>query len=318
MKHFLTLTRMRIRLTLRNRMFLFFSVIMPFGFFFLYAGVFAKGDPRAVRFFLGPVISLAVMGSFWGLSAALVTFREQGILRRFHVTPVTASDMLASSIVANYVLTVPTVALELLFARIIFHVTDFGNMLAFFVLVTVGVVSFASMGLIVASVTNTMQETQVLNQLIWLPLIFLSGATMPLPYLPHVAQKFALFLPATYLVWGLEAATFFSQPIGKVLVEAFSLGIWAILAFFVAAQLFRWEPESKIPRNAKLWAAATALPFILLGIWENQQGTLLLQSQAAYLALERLEKNNPSHVKTGQPPGSADPSDKDQPNHGPF
>jgi hypothetical protein len=60
------------------------------------------------------------------------------------------------------------------------------------------------------------------------------------------------------------------------------------------------------------------LPFILLGIWENQQGTLLLQSQAAYLALERLEKNNPSHVKTGQPPGSADPSDKDQPNHGPF
>src|SRR5580700_10650489 len=212
---------MRIRLTLRNKMFLFFSVIMPFGFFFLYAGVFAKGDPHVIRFFLGPVVALAVVGSFWALSAALVTFREQGILRRFHVTPVTASDMLASSIVANYVLTVPTVALELLFARIIFHVTDFGNMLAFFVLVTVGVVSFASMGLIVASVTNTMQETQVLNQLIWLPLIFLSGATMPLPYLPHVAQKFALFLPATYLVWGLEAATFFSQPIDKVLVETF-------------------------------------------------------------------------------------------------
>ena len=113
MKHFLTLTAMRIRLTLRNKMFLFFSVIMPFGFFFLYAGVFAKGDPQNVRFFLGPVISLAVMGSFWGLSAALVTFREQGILRRFHVTPVTAADMLASSIVANYVLTLPTVIIEI-------------------------------------------------------------------------------------------------------------------------------------------------------------------------------------------------------------
>ena len=213
MKHFVTLTRMRIQLTLRNKMFLFFGLIMPFGFFFLYAGVFAKGEPHAVKFFLGPVISLAVMGSFWGLSAALVTFREQGILRRFHVTPVTASDMLASSIVANYVLTLPTIALELLFARFIFHVSNFGNLPAFFILVTVGIVSFASMGLIVASVTNTMQETQVLNQLIWLPLIFLSGATMPLPYLPHVAQKFALFLPATYLVWGLQNATFFSQPI---------------------------------------------------------------------------------------------------------
>jgi ABC-type multidrug transport system permease subunit len=309
---------MRIRLTLRNKMFLFFSVIMPFGFFFLYAGVFAKGDPRVVRFFLGPVISLAVMGSFWGLSAALVTFREQGILRRFHVTPVTASDMLASSIVANYILTLPTVALELLFARFIFHVTDFGNVFAFFVLVTVGVVSFASMGLVVASVTNTMQETQVLNQLIWLPLIFLSGATMPLPYLPHVAQKFALFLPATYLVWGLEAATFFSQPIRNVLVETLSLGIWAVLAFFVAAQLFRWEPESKLPRNAKLWAAATALPFILLGFWENRQGTLLLQSQSAFLALQRPEKYNQGPAKSGQPGDSADPSEKEQPKRGPF
>jgi ABC-type multidrug transport system permease subunit len=314
LKHFLTLTRMRIRLTLRNKMFLFFSVIMPFGFFFLYAGIFAKGDPRAVRFFLGPVISLAVMGSFWGLSAALVTFREQGILRRFHVTPVTASDMLASSVIANYVLTLPTVAAELLFARFIFSVHDFGNLVSFLILVTVGVVSFASLGLVVASVTNTMQETQVLNQLIWLPLIFLSGATLPLPFLPKVAQDFAVFLPATYLVWGLQAAVFSSAPIWKLLTEAVSLGSWAILAFFVASQLFRWEPESKIPRTAKLWAAATALPFLLLGVWENHQGTLLLQAQAAYLAIERSDKP----AKQASPPAQADPAGKRQPDRSPF
>jgi ABC-2 type transport system permease protein len=305
LKHFLTLTAMRIRLTLRNKMFLFFSVIMPFGFFFLYAGVFAKGDPHIVRFFLGPVVSLAVMGSFWGLSAALVTFREQGILRRFHVTPVTAADMLASSIVANYVLTLPTVIIELTFARVIFHVTDFGNVLSFFILVTVGVVAFAAMGLIVASVTNTMQETQVLNQLIWLPLIFLSGATMPLPYLPHLAQKFALFLPATYLVWGLQSATFFNAPVSSIWIEAVSLACWGLLAFFVATQLFRWEPESKIPRNAKLWAAATALPFVLLGFWENHQGTLLLQSQAAYFQVEHPDKNNNSPNQPNKPSSAA-------------
>src|SRR3977135_512054 len=118
---------MRIQLTLRNKMFLFFSVIMPYGFFFLYSGVFARSLPRAVQYYLGPVIALPVMGSFWGLSAALVAFREQGILRRFHVTPVTPSDMLASSIVANFLLPMPTVIVEILFARFIFHVTSFGN-----------------------------------------------------------------------------------------------------------------------------------------------------------------------------------------------
>src|SRR5256885_2507907 len=182
-------------LALRNKMFFFFSVIFPLGMFFVYSGIFAKSHPREVSFFLGPVIALNVMGSFWGLSAVLVMFREQGILRRFHVTPVSSVDMLASSILANYVLTLPTVALELAFAKVVFHVQNLGDPISLFVLVTVGTVSFASLGLVVASITNTMQETQVLNQLIWLPLIFLSGATLPMGYLPKSAQSISVFLP---------------------------------------------------------------------------------------------------------------------------
>jgi len=285
LKNFATLTRMRIQLTLRNKMFLFFSVIMPFAFFFLYAGVFAKGYPLGVRFFLGPVIALTVMGSFWGLSAALVIFREQGILRRFHVTPVTASDMLASSIVANFVLTIPTVFMELLLARFIFHVASFGNVFSAFLLVTVGTVSFASLGLVVASVTNTMQETQVINQLLWLPLIFLSGATFPLAFLPKVVQRFSLFLPATYLVEGLRHSISDSGPLRDASVPLGALAFWAILTFFLSVQLFRWEPESKVPRRAKLLVATTAIPFLLLGIWENKYGHIPAQAQAAFDSL---------------------------------
>jgi ABC-2 type transport system permease protein len=286
LSNFAALTRMRIQLTIRNKMFLFFSVIMPFGFFFLYAGVFAKGVPEGVRYLLGPVVALTVMGSFWGLSAALVTFREQGILRRFHVTPVTPSDMLASSVVANYFLTLPTVLLELLFARVFFHVHNFGDILAVFILVTVGTVSFASLGLVVASVTNTMQETQIINQLLWFPLIFLSGATIPLPALPAVVQHIGVFLPATYLVNSLQRAIVFSIPITHLVLGVVILCFWAAITFFVSAQLFRWEPESKIPRRAKLWAAATAIPFLLLGVYENRTGRLVAESKAAMHALE--------------------------------
>jgi ABC-type multidrug transport system permease subunit len=285
---------MRIQLTIRNKMFLFFSVIMPFGFFFLYAGVFAKGVPETVKYLLGPVVALTVMGSFWGLSAALVMFREQGILRRFHVTPVTPSDMLASSIVANYVLTMPTVLLELCFARAFFHVHNFGDLLAVFILVTVGTVSFASLGLVVASVTNTMQETQVINQLLWLPLIFLSGATVPLPTLPVVVQRVGVFLPATYLVNGLQRAIFFSIPITHLLLGIFALCFWAATTFFVSAQLFRWEAESKIPRRAKLWAAATAIPFLLLGVYENRTGRLVTESRAAMHSVENSGRHSDS------------------------
>jgi ABC-2 type transport system permease protein len=240
------------------------------------------------------------MGSFWGLSAALVTFREQGILRRFHVTPVTPSDMLASSIVANFILTLPTVVLELLLARFIFHVTDLGNLFSAFLLIALGTMSFASLGLVVASVTNTMQETQVINQLIWLPLIFLSGATVPLADLPQVVRRVGLFLPATYLVTELQDAVYWSAaPWNRdFLIAVASLAVWTILTFFLSAQLFRWEPEAKIPGRAKLLVAATAIPFLLLGIWENKSSRTISKSQAMFDSLNAPSKPGSSSGKT--------------------
>jgi hypothetical protein len=137
-----------------------------------------------------------------------------------------------------------------------------------------------------------MQETQVLNQIIWLPLIFLSGATFPLSYLPESVQHFGLFLPATYLVTALQSALYQSFSVWQLLIQILALAIWAVLTFFVAAQLFRWEPESKIPRNAKLWALATALPFFLLGAWENTNGDILNQAKAAYHSLEHTASSD--------------------------
>src|SRR5262245_36637871 len=281
---------MRVRLALRNKMFFFFSVVMPLGFFFLYAGVFAKGIPRNVASLLGPVLALNVMGSFWGLSATLVMFREQGILRRFHVTPATATDMLVSSILANYVLTLPTVLAELLLARFLFHVPSLGDLLSVFLLVSIGTISFGSLGLVIASVTNTMQETQVLNQLLWLPLIFLSGATIPFTYLSSLVQQIALFLPATYLVSGLKRAIVDHYGPGKLLLVLGSLTIWFLLTLFLSSQLFRWEPEAKIPRKAKMYVAATVIPFILLGIWENQYGRVIAEEKVAVQRLDDAER----------------------------
>ncbi len=268
MNNFVALTQMRIRLALRNKMFFFFILVMPFTFFFLWLGVIAKGVPQTVGFY-----------------ATLVTFREQGILRRFHVAPVTASDLLASSIVANYVLTIPTVVVELFLARVIFHVPSLGNPISLFLLISVGILSFGSLGLVVASVTNTMQETQVLNQLLWLPLIFLSGATFPLAFLPRPVQRFGLFLPATYLVNGLQQTIVNSATAWSRYAEILSLAVWACLTFFLSAQLFRWEPEARIPRRAKLLVAATAIPFLLLGVVENRTDRILLEAKSAFLSL---------------------------------
>jgi len=296
LKTILTLAAMRIRITLRNKAFLFFSLVMPMAFFFLYCGVLAKGEIPKIRYLLGPVIAMSVMGTFWGLSAQIVMWREQGILRRFRLAPIPASSMIGSSVLANMLLILPTVVLELALARFVYHLKDFGNLGGIIFMSLIGIGAFASLGLIVASVTNTMQETQVINQLLWFALIFLSGATVPIPVLPKAAQHVALFLPATYLVNALQQAMVHHASLFSLRANIGSLLAWAVLAFTISSLLFRWEPEAKLPRNAKLWAASTILPFVLLGVWENYNGKLL--KDAAAMLEERPVEKAPAATAT--------------------
>src|SRR5271155_1884387 len=291
--HTWTLTKARIRLATRNRAFFFFSFLMPLIFLFGAVFVFGKDSGSWVGYILGAVLTLTVMGSFWGLSVQLVTFREQGILRRFRLPPIGAGPMLASSILSNYFMALPVVAIEILVCRWVLHMQSWGNLWAIFVLVTIGSATFSSLGLIVASVTNTMQETQMFNNLIWMAFLFLSGATIPLAIFPHWMQRVALFIPAQYLATGLESAATRASTPAEVLEDflALALGFW--VAFEVSRQLFRWEPEAKVPSRAKLWVLAALVPFLLFGSWENVWGTRLKRVGVNFHALSMMSSPAP-------------------------
>jgi ABC-type multidrug transport system permease subunit len=270
-----TLTKVRIRLAMRNRMFFFFSLLMPMIFLFVAVIFIGSHRPMIGSYVLGALLTTTVMGSFWGLSVQLVTFREQGILRRFRLAPVGPGPMLASSILSNYAMALPTLTFEIIICRLVLHIQTWGNPVAILLLITFGSAAFSSFGLIVASVTNTMQETQIINQLIWLGFLFLSGATVPLTALPVWIRHVSLFLPATYLATGLEVAA--ADKIGwvDVATDVIGLAVTLLVSFEISRRLFRWEPEAKVSRRAKLWVVAALVPFFLFGTYENVYGSML-------------------------------------------
>jgi ABC-2 type transport system permease protein len=290
------LTKIRVRLAMRNRTFLFFSLIMPLGFLFFFVTIFSKGDTAWTAYILGAILTMTVMGSFWGLSVQLVMFREAGILRRFRLAPLGAGPMLASSILSNYILVLPSVAIEILVTKFALHMQGWGNLWAIFLLVTIGSATFSSFGLIVASVTNTMQETQVINQVIWTAFLFLSGATVPLARFPHWIQGASLFMPATYLATGLENAATNLATHSEIITDLVALGIGLLVAFEISRRLFRWEPEAKLPGSAKLWVVAAMIPFLAFGAYENVKGDRL--------ALVRQNFQMLNSASMAQPPKS--------------
>jgi ABC-2 type transport system permease protein len=285
-----TLTMMRIRLALRNRAFFFFTFVMPLLFLFGAIAFFGKGGSTEIAYVLGAILTITVMGSFWGLSVQLVTFREQGILRRFRLAPVPASAMLASSVVSNYFLTLPIVVIEIVVCRYFYHLKSWGNLWEIFVLVTLGSAAFAAFGLIVASVTNTMQETQMINNLLWTGFLFLSGATIPLAVFPGWLQRFALFIPATYLARGLESAANNLATRREIITEFVALALGLAVAFEISRQLFRWEPEAKLPGRAKLWVLVALIPFLLFGSYENFRGDMLKNVQKDFQVINRASE----------------------------
>ena len=271
----LRIALMSIKLVMRTKTALFFTFLFPLIFLFAYSGIFAHGNPEEVVYMFGPVVTLNIMGSgFFGLGLQSVMQRERGSLRRYRLAPVGPGSMVFSSLLANYLLELPTVAMLVLCATVFFHMPLKINLLTLLILVTVGTFAFAGFGLTIASVANTMQEAQVYNNVVWFTLLFLSGVTVPLPMLPEWIQRFAAFLPATYLVTSFQAIMVRGESLFDHRAELLVLLVSGTFGLLFAWKLFRWEKEEKISTRAKVVSITFIVPFLVMGIWMNERGNL--------------------------------------------
>ncbi len=291
---------MSIKLVMRTKVALFFTFLFPIIFLFVYSGIFARGNPGVVVYFFGPVVTLQIMGSsFWGLGLQSVMQRERGSLRRYRLAPIGPGSMVFSSLLANYLLELPTLAMLVFCARVFFHMPLNVSPLTLLVLVTVGTFAFAGFGLTIASVANTMQEAQVYNNVVWFTLVFLSGVTVPLPMLPHWIQRFAAFLPATYLVSSIQAIMVSGQSLFDHRAEMLVLLISGTFGLLFAWKLFRWEKEEKISPRAKLVSISFIVPFLVMGIWMNERGNLAATWEETFSLTSNPPLAEGQHISPG-------------------
>jgi imidazolonepropionase-like amidohydrolase/ABC-type multidrug transport system permease subunit len=270
MKAYLAQIRITLRLMTRDRTVLFFSYLFPLAFFFIFAQTFDAGkSPAAIAQVIAMVIMIGVLGNgFFGAGMRTVQDRETNVLRRFKVAPISAAPVIVASIVAGLVAFLPTVFLFLFFGKSIYHGPlphDLGSFLLF---VCIGVIAFRSFGMIVAAVVNSAQEAQIVIQLLYLPMLFLSGATFPVSIMPVWLQNIAQFLPATYLFQGMQSIMIGGESISANWFAVVALLITFAVALFVGVKLFRWEKEEKISNRAKLWIVAVLAPFFIMGIYQ--------------------------------------------------
>jgi ABC-type multidrug transport system permease subunit len=287
MKPYIAYIRNTLRLTLRERLVIFFNYLFPLVFLFGFGEFMgAAQSPGAATQVFALVLTLNILGTgFFGAGMSAVMEREVGILRRFKVAPITPGPILVSSIVTGWIVFMPALAIFIGVLHFRYAMPMPASPVSLLVFLSLGVVAFRAMGLIIASVVNSMQESQIIVQLLYLPMLMLSGATIPLTMMPDWLQVVAQYLPSTHLTLGMQGILLRGETLTQNRTAVAALVATAVVSLFVCFKLFRWEKEDRLKPSAKLWVVAALAPFVLMGAWQthdrgNLRKTQILARQA--------------------------------------
>jgi imidazolonepropionase-like amidohydrolase/ABC-type multidrug transport system permease subunit len=290
MKAYLALFRTNLKLTLRDRGVLFFNYLFPLIFFFAFSELFKGGSGQGSAYFVSTVLTMGVLGNgLWGAGMRSVQDREANVLRRFKVAPISPLPILVASMISGWLLYIPIVFVLVGLAHALYAMPLPEHWIALFVVATAGVCAFRAIGSILAAVTNTMQEATIAIQLLYMPMLFLSGATIPSAMLPNWAQTVGEFLPAAKMVKSFQNVLFRNEGLSTNWPTIGALAITLVIGLFLAVQLFRWEKEEKLrPRN-KLSVLAVMAPFVAMGCYAALNKDHLNENEALFRQLQRSE-----------------------------
>ena len=266
MKAFFALFVIDLKLALRNKSVLVFNYFFPLVFFFAFGQMYGAKQGTVVLLVMTMVTTIGILGNgLFGAGMRAVQEREANVLRRYKVTPITPVPLLMASMITGLILYLPSVIITLFLANRLYGMHVPANLFSFFIFVCLGSLALRSVGLIIAAVVNSTQETMLLIQPIYMGMLFLSGATIPIVLFPNWLQIVTQFIPATYLVIGIGGILQRGESIAHNWLPVVALIITAFVGMFIATKLFRWEKEEKLRPAAKLWVAVVFIPFFLLG-----------------------------------------------------
>lgn len=278
MRPYIAQLRINLKLTARDRMVLFFNYAFPLIFFFFFGQMMHAEQGGAIVMVVTMVLTIGVLGNgFFGAGIRAAQDREQNILRRFKVAPISPAPILVSSLITGLLSYLPSVILIILLAHFVYGMQMPQRLPELLSFLSLGILAFRAIGLIIASVVNSMQESQILVQILYMPMLLLS--IMPLSELPAWAQSVAQFIPAAYLQTGLQGILVRNEGLVQNASPASALALTVALGLLLSTKLFRWEKEEKMRPAAKLWIAGVLAPFFVLGIYQTHSREALAKAR---------------------------------------
>ena len=185
------------------------------------------------------LISMAIaILALISLPAALVSYRDQGILRRLSTTPVPPSWMLAAQLVINF-----CIVMASLLIVIVVSITAFGlgvpkNPGALVLAIVLSIAALFAIGLCIAAAARSGTAARAIGAAAFYPMLFFAGMWFPREMMPVILQDISNITPLGASVEAMQYSMQGQFPPAEPLLVLVG---YALVFAFIARRFFRWD-----------------------------------------------------------------------------
>jgi len=201
-----------------------------------------SGQTAYIDFLLPGIILMGLFtNGLFGVPGAILFSRDQRVLRRYWVTPLTVPRFLAGMSIGHIGLSALQFGILFSIGRFALGATvSFASPVAVLLLL-LATATFMAFGFLIASVSKTANSGMAIANILNMPMMFLSGLFFPIAGLPVFVKAIVFVNPVSYLADGLRSHLGVDSAIfPTALVLAVPLA-WIALSSGVAAWRLRWD-----------------------------------------------------------------------------
>lgn len=200
------------------------------------------GQTKYIDFLVPGLIGFSILVSpMFSMVNITSEYKKTKLFKQLSLTPLRKMEWLASKVIWYIILSAISFVLLVAVGVLLFdaHMTLTLWLIPFLIL---GPMLFSSLGMLVGTVTKSVESASVLGNIITFPMMFLSGTFFPISTMPHYLQTFAHVLPLYYIVEGLNNVMVFGNYTGALVDIAVTLVI-TVIVFVAAAKVFKWRED---------------------------------------------------------------------------
>ena len=190
---------------------------------------------------LGIITYCIIAAAFESPVPKLVRERESGIFKRLGGTPLPAWVLLVAKTLSATGLIFLQVALILAVGWVSSDITVAGSAWLLALLLLLGTFSVAPLGFALSSLRISADAAVMAVHAIYIPMLLLCGAFVPLEALPRALQVLAKLFPLTYFVAPFRGVMIEGLGLGAIAGDLGVLLAWLIAGWILAIKVFRWK-----------------------------------------------------------------------------